>query len=1283
MSWKQIRGEHNRNYNVDNTFAYDENLDVQLVSGEVTCGDGNIVFAGGRTAIYCYDTTEYELNLVWQNDNVIGDVISVMTDDILVRYVDGGVYPPITHLYALSKIDGSITWEQTFTGFFESLFYAPEVNSIIFTKKRSLGALSVATGAELWNADYSFYGLDYNDVNNQTIRGNNVLPRTTSGTIHAFSLTDGSKVWEAYPEDDLSKSFFNCYIFAQDDSSFYVQCEEIGTGLYYVLRYSFNGQYLSSFSHTHSFHRVASVGSIVYCDTATSPSPGTAVYKINDGVFSALVPSSEDSSFTISIAANNNYVFRTVYNATLGYKCEIIDLSGNVLNLGAYGGTIVLPDGDKIFIYDGSTRVIQKYVEPPPPPEPPFEGEGTEESPYLIANLTDLNNVRYFTHFAYKQVADIDMAGFNWVPFDFYGSFDFNGQTLSNLTLNIQDGAAALFNGFFGTMSGPVHLDNFNITGEYAAGLAVQYSTTRSLDLSNCSFSGQITATGSNGLAGGLFSVLNMSSADLIVSNYTCTGTIQSIQSGAGGFAARVTAGGGNLLDCSLSSATIKGISHIGSLIGYLNSNMMDINNVQSSCTLEGYDHIGGLIGAAKMQNATNCSFTGTITDTSSGGASHLGGIFGTFTGETVLKCAAQVDILSESAAYVGGVIGDFRGNVVKQTMHIGNVSGNSSIGGLIGACKAKSLDQCWAKGEVFGVHAIGGLVGGLDYNSEDGVIVKDSYAVSSLVQGQDSVGGLVGNFRDDPMIAFINCYAAAVVVSTGSPKYGGLLGPTKLIETTVTSCYYDSTVSGLTDDTGRGVPKTTAEMKSQATFIGWDFETVWAINSSVNQGYPYLGSAIPPIPTPLPPEITILGVEDGVVYAEPVTPVVNIVNAETSTITFYKNGIETDFLSGTTIDKNGIYSLNVLAQNEGLIALASVTFQIAIAPKITVLGVEDDMVYSETDLPLTPDAIITDAEEYSVTLLKDGMADPEFRLGDNLRYSWNYVLIISAINAPLQTTVVVNFTIDVQPAVNITGVTNGAAYIKEPVKPNAVITNAENSDYTLIKYDKEITRYRLGRDTLAQTGDYFLTVTAINGHNEASDSVAFSLYMDDYSLPEIPDVTEDPGDPIVITDPLVKAFRNVHHFKNYQFLDTGYRKHNPEYKKRYRECQFRLNNVSQKQQHFYTAFLIDGDRRRSFMKYNLQHNIDPEDPEYGLITMVPEWVDPTIVPGVTVLGKETSDVNAWQLDVSTFPDRSLWKVRIPVSGKGYAPRLQLLSKSEQAYELLSITWVARMLNSR
>jgi hypothetical protein len=55
------------------------------------------------------------------------------------------------------------------------------------------------------------------------------------------------------------------------------------------------------------------------------------------------------------------------------------------------------------------------------------------------------------------------------------------------------------------------------------------------------------------------------------------------------------------------------------------------------------------------------------------------------------------------------------------------------------------------------------------------------------------------------------------------------------------TYCYYDSTVSGLSDTTGSSIPKTTAQMKTQGSFSTYDFDITWGIDSTKNDSYPYL----------------------------------------------------------------------------------------------------------------------------------------------------------------------------------------------------------------------------------------------------------------------------------------------------------------------------------------------------------------------------------------------------------------------------------------------------------
>jgi hypothetical protein len=153
--------------------------------------------------------------------------------------------------------------------------------------------------------------------------------------------------------------------------------------------------------------------------------------------------------------------------------------------------------------------------------------------------------------------------------------------------------------------------------------------------------------------------------------------------------------------------------------------------------------------------------------------------------------------------------------------------------------------------------------------------------------------------------------------------------------------------------------------------------------------------------------------------------------------------------------------------------------------------------------------------------------------------------------------------------------------------------------------------------------------------------------------------------------------------FKNYQFLDTGYREISSNLKKRFREAQIKLNNRSGVTLNFYTEFYVDGDSRKVFYKYTPIQNTDPASPNYGFLTMERELIDPSILPGTTVLAETQDDLNCWTLDVTPFMEASIWKIRVPFSGKGYAPRMLLLSFNEEPYEILNNVWVYRQLYSR
>jgi hypothetical protein len=165
--------------------------------------------------------------------------------------------------------------------------------------------------------------------------------------------------------------------------------------------------------------------------------------------------------------------------------------------------------------------------------------------------------------------------------------------------------------------------------------------------------------------------------------------------------------------------------------------------------------------------------------------------------------------------------------------------------------------------------------------------------------------------------------------------------------------------------------------------------------------------------------------------------------------------------------------------------------------------------------------------------------------------------------------------------------------------------------------------------------------------------------------------------------DSPVEQYEALHVFKNYQYLDLGYRNQSTDYNKRYREIQLKFNNISQMQLQFLTEFSIDGDLRKSFYRYETRHEIDPENPNYGILYLERVPIDADILPGSTIFGASALDENAWTLDTSLFPEAVLWKVRIPVSGKGASPKMRMLSFNEEMFEQLSTTWVFRMMNLR
>lgn len=239
-----------------------------------------------------------------------------------------------------------------------------------------------------------------------------------------------------------------------------------------------------------------------------------------------------------------------------------------------------------------------------------------------------------------------------------------------------------------------------------------------------------------------------------------------------------------------------------------------------------------------------------------------------------IINCHIQGNITTYDST-CGGVVGGLGGQSI-----VRNSSANCTIisicdyvyaiGGFVGDCYAQSVSQSYAIGSITAIGEsvqeildVGGFSGcaGFDFGTwHTDTIYSDCFSnVDITVDMADGngVGGFAGYAET---VSYINLYSCGEININYTGEYvyqsdeiGGLLGHAwNMEETVLNNCYYDSITSNLSDN-DRGIPKTTSQMKTQSTYENWDFDTIWAIDTDINDGYPYL-IALYDAP-PAPPE--------------------------------------------------------------------------------------------------------------------------------------------------------------------------------------------------------------------------------------------------------------------------------------------------------------------------------------------------------------------------------------------------------------------------------------------
>jgi filamentous hemagglutinin family protein len=472
----------------------------------------------------------------------------------------------------------------------------------------------------------------------------------------------------------------------------------------------------------------------------------------------------------------------------------------------------------------------------------------------------------------------------------FAGRVDFSGT--GSLTINNNPYTVINSLGSVGSTTGKdLQGMQGNLSGHYALGSNIDASATSTWN-SGAGFAPVgSSSTAFTGVFDGLghtitsLTINTPSTSNVGLFGYTSGATIRNVglvgESVTGNGVGGLVGYNGGTITNSYATGSVTGTgSGVGGLVGY---NGGTITNSYATGNVTGGSEVGGLVGHNyNYGNITNSYATGSVTGTGNG---------------------------------VGGLVGYDGGNIT-DSYATGKVTGYTYVGGLVGVNEG-TITNSYATGSVTGSGSyVGGLAG-----YDDGTITN-SYATGS-VTGGSYVGGLVGINYD----TITNSYATGSV--TGGSYVGGLVG---INYDTITNSFYDSETTGQ-NDTGKGEPETTAEMKQLSTFSGWDIDDagntgkIWRIYNG--DTYPLLRSFLTPL--------TINSATNGskVYDGNSVNTLPN--GLFTISSTYHSNEI---LFGGTLPGKKNVgnYTADIYSNQTGydLIGTRSVNYDITPAPSFT-----------------------------------------------------------------------------------------------------------------------------------------------------------------------------------------------------------------------------------------------------------------------------------------------------------------------------------------------------------
>lgn len=239
-------------------------------------------------------------------------------------------------------------------------------------------------------------------------------------------------------------------------------------------------------------------------------------------------------------------------------------------------------------------------------------------------------------------------------------------------------------------------------------------------------------------------------------------------------------------------------------------------------------------------------------------------GIFGYVSNCTIknigveMKENASMEISEYNGTICGLLVGNGNGTIVRSYAK-GNLCGKMQgsafsgyygvhIAGLLCGKFSGNISECYTEGEVhaeksdltFAYAYAGGIVGHFQGNMQDSYSISEVYSAASSGAGTSSyAGGCIGYASTEVFLS--NSYHIGYVNERrdGVDKVlEGLIGYADGI-CQVGNCYYQELGVEHVNDYGNSL--STEAMQLQNNYTGWDFDSIWALETTKNENCPYL----------------------------------------------------------------------------------------------------------------------------------------------------------------------------------------------------------------------------------------------------------------------------------------------------------------------------------------------------------------------------------------------------------------------------------------------------------